>query len=667
MEFISLNKKKSYHLVTGYGVVVSSFEEDVLIENECAISLIQMISQNKYSYSMLVQEASCQFSAQNIMGSLTKLLSAELIQTSSYDDLKSYELDNGTDISFSYFDTLLSSKHVKSVACYSKNNLLYFSESDAICIDCFRRRVLAHRPILNIVFSNESKCISKALGSVSESDLLNLKKLTKNLSEGLLHIFDLDKSEEKVYKSLPFFGCKKCQSDFSKIDIFKKIESEKIYPEYGYRAIPVNQTIEKLMKLVNPYAGIVPKVLPYKKLDSELVHNYSSGRNLAFSGGDKFWLKNYLRSSNGGKGRNKEQAIAGALAEAVERYSMVHQGQMYHYKGSLKNADIRCISPDQCLLFSKKQYNKGNEQDISGVAFHQLIPEAFNDDSEYCWHEAHSLTHKEICLVPGQVVFARYQYESDSDMYAYPDSNGCSAGNSYSEAIIQGTLELIERDAAAIWWYNMIVRPRVNLSLLNNTYIDKIIDYYAEQERAIYTIDITTDIGIPVFVSVSYNLNTGKEILYGFGAHIDYKLAIERSIIELNQLLPIVSTARSKTSDQKFYEWLDKESIDKHTYLLGVEELQINAERIYGSVLQNSSDQIVQYIINSLKSCDIELIACDLTPQDIKFPVVKMIAPGLRHFWRRTASGRLYDIPVKLNWKKSRLSENELNPFSITI
>ncbi|MBB1486374.1 YcaO-like family protein [Oceanospirillum sediminis] len=666
MEFISLNKKKSYYLVTGYGVAVSSFEEDVLIENDCAVSLIKMISQNKYSYPMLVQEASSQFSAQNIMSCLTKLLSAKLIQIASDDDLKSYNLDNETDISFSYFDTLLSG-HVKSVACYSENILLYFSESDTICIDCFRRRVLAHRPILNIVHSNKSRCISKAQGSISQSEITNLKESIKTSKKGLLYIFNLEKSEQELYQPASFFGCEKCQPDFTKADIFKKIESEKIYPEYGYRAVPLSKTIERLMTLVNPYAGIIPKVLPYKKLDSDLVHNYSSGRNLAFSGGDRFWLKNYLRSSNGGKGKSKEQAITGALAEAVERYSMVHQGQMYHYKGSLENSDIRCIRPDQCLLFSESQYKKGNGQDISGIAFHQLIPAAFNDKSEYCWHEVYSLTHREICLAPGQVVYARYQYESDAYPYAYPDSNGCSAGNSYSEAVIQGTLELIERDAAAIWWYNMLIRPRVNLSLLNNDYINKIVNYYTEQERAIYTIDITTDIGIPVFVSVSYNLSTGKEILYGFGAHIDYKTAIERSIIELNQLLPIVSTARSKTSDQKFYEWLDNESIDKHAYLFGVEDQQINAEKIYSDVLQNSEDNIVQYIVESLKLCGVELIACDLTPQDIKFPVVKMIAPGLRHFWRRTAPGRLYDVPVKLNWKKSRLLENELNPFSITI
>ena len=35
---------------------------------------------------------------------------------------------------------------------------------------------------------------------------------------------------------------------------------------------------------------------------------------------------------------------------------------------------------------------------------------------------------------------------------------------------------------------------------------------------------------------------------------------------------------------------------------------------------------------------------------EIGLPVVKVIVPGLRHFWARFAPGRLYDVPVKLGW-----------------
>jgi ribosomal protein S12 methylthiotransferase accessory factor len=44
-------------------------------------------------------------------------------------------------------------------------------------------------------------------------------------------------------------------------------------------------------------------------------------------------------------------------------------------------------------------------------------------------------------------------------------------------------------------------------------------------------------------------------------------------------------------------------------------------------------------------------------------PVVKVVVPGLRHFWARFGAGRLYDVPVQLGWRKSPLAETELNPI----
>jgi ribosomal protein S12 methylthiotransferase accessory factor len=40
-----------------------------------------------------------------------------------------------------------------------------------------------------------------------------------------------------------------------------------------------------------------------------------------------------------------------------------------------------------------------------------------------------------------------------------------------------------------------------------------------------------------------------------------------------------------------------------------------------------------------------------------------VIVPGLRHFYRRLAPGRLYDVPIKLGMRDRPLSESELNPI----
>jgi ribosomal protein S12 methylthiotransferase accessory factor len=43
--------------------------------------------------------------------------------------------------------------------------------------------------------------------------------------------------------------------------------------------------------------------------------------------------------------------------------------------------------------------------------------------------------------------------------------------------------------------------------------------------------------------------------------------------------------------------------------------------------------------------------------------VVRVIVPGLRHFYRRFGPGRLYDVPLTLGLRKRPLRESDLNPL----
>jgi ribosomal protein S12 methylthiotransferase accessory factor len=69
--------------------------------------------------------------------------------------------------------------------------------------------------------------------------------------------------------------------------------------------------------------------------------------------------------------------------------------------------------------------------------------------------------------------------------------------------------------------------------------------------------------------------------------------------------------------------------------------------------------------VERLRAHGLELIVLEHTRPDIAFPVVRVVVPGLRHFWQRLAPGRLYDVPVALGWLERPLSEEELNPIPI--
>ncbi len=73
----------------------------------------------------------------------------------------------------------------------------------------------------------------------------------------------------------------------------------------------------------------------------------------------------------------------------------------------------------------------------------------------------------------------------------------------------------------------------------------------------------------------------------------------------------------------------------------------------------------VETCVARAKACGIEVIVVDQTRPDLDLNVVRMIAPGMRHFWRRLGSGRLYDVPAELGWVPQASTEDQLNPTSV--
>jgi oxazoline/thiazoline synthase len=75
------------------------------------------------------------------------------------------------------------------------------------------------------------------------------------------------------------------------------------------------------------------------------------------------------------------------------------------------------------------------------------------------------------------------------------------------------------------------------------------------------------------------------------------------------------------------------------------------------------SREQVMTCVRLAKQVGLDFLVLDQTRPDVEVPVVRVIVPGLRHFYRRFAPGRLYDVPVKLNWRDRPQSEDELNPL----
>jgi ribosomal protein S12 methylthiotransferase accessory factor len=361
------------------------------------------------------------------------------------------------------------------------------------------------------------------------------------------------------------------------------------------------------------------------------------------------------------------QAKAGALCEAVERYSGVFRGEEVRIRATYRELGEQAIHPNKIMNFSAAQYLDRDVSNVKEDKFNR-VPEPFNEDQEMDWTPVWSLTHEKFRYLP--TAFCYFSHPENKTVFAC--SNGNASGNILEEAILQGFFELVERDSVALWWYNRLNMPGVDLDSFNEPFIQEMQNYYYQHNREIWVLDITSDLGIPAFAALTRNTNSAKEgIMMGFGAHFEARVALTRALTELNQMMSFVLNLENSKAgeniinDNATLEWLKEATVANQPYLLPHSG---KLQRKASDYVDLSSDDFLTDIQTGRKIIEdkgMEMLVLEQTRPDIDMPVVKVIVPGLRHFWKRFAPGRLYDVPVEMGWLKAPRLEIEMNPIGV--
>ena len=371
-----------------------------------------------------------------------------------------------------------------------------------------------------------------------------------------------------------------------------------------------------------------------------------------------------------GKGNSDTQAKVSALGEAIERYVWEFQGDEARIRSSLKGLN-NSIHPNACMLFSEMQFKNREIWNATGSHL-TWVPEPFDEEIEIDWSPVWSLTSDLPRYVPTAYCYHGYAQQYNIQ-FTRADSNGCAAGNTKEEAIVQGFMELVERDAVALWWYNRLKKPAVDLSSFNDSYFQELTDYYNKKfKRDLWVLDITSDLNIPTFVAISRKHDQEAEnILIQSGAHFDPHIAILSALTELSQSLYNAISFEQTASIPKLstnidaLAWWQTAKIENQPYLTPDDTRILKVQADYP---QNWSDDLYTDVMHCVKIAEtkgLELLILDLTRPDVDLHVVKAIVPGLYHFWPRFAPGRLYNTPVEMCWATQPLREEQLNPQPI--
>jgi oxazoline/thiazoline synthase len=371
-------------------------------------------------------------------------------------------------------------------------------------------------------------------------------------------------------------------------------------------------------------------------------------------------LRQVLRHKSSGKGKTDAQSRASGFCEAIERYSFIYQGDEPRKQATLAQLGDDAIRPERCLHFSETQYANRDALNTDSIR-HDWIPMRFNQDRSIEWTPLWSLTHGCRLFLPTAYCYLWYRLPKDHD-FCRADSNGNAAGNTREEAILQGFLEVVERDSVAMWWYNGLRRPAVDLTSFDEPYFQALEWHYRNIGRELWVLDLTSDLRIPVMAAVSRKVEgTAERLIVGYGAHLDPAIAITRALTEMSQVGLELDKISDERIDPESAEWLLRATLESKPYLVPDPSSPAARATDFQSSYTDDIREDVLAAVAAARQHGLDVLVLDLTRPDICLNVVKVVVPGMRFFWRRFAPGRIYDVPVKMGWLNEPTPECRLN------
>ncbi|MGC8567479.1 MAG: YcaO-like family protein [Caldisphaera sp.] len=429
--------------------------------------------------------------------------------------------------------------------------------------------------------------------------------------------------------------------------------------------------LTKVLKAVSSFTGIINRIqrsVSYS--DYPKIWQYESilSHTSTFSDGD-------TNEAPAGYGTSlkKSNALVRSIGEAFDRYA----SSIYH-ANELKIARSNDLK-------SKLDLNE-----LAGFSHKQLkdLKECrFDENSIFRWTKGYSLKTNKNIYIPAQLVYMPYIYLEDEPILRLPITTGIASGSSFLSAFYRALGEVIERDAFMIRYLNKAKTSLISLNKLNHRnreYIKKLESYGLE----IKFFDLSLDIPIPIIGAVTIDKNSkmlGDISLFQFGAASDFNVndamikALEESLQGLYWVRLVAQTEpHSKIDDirrnpndivdhlERALFWLKDGSIKDLEFFWngGV----IDYKHKYEKNINTYRDKL-KVIIKYLLAKGYDIIVKDMTPSDIKslgVTVVKVIVPELQplHLFEKykcLGGERLYELPIKMKWTKTRKNEEDLN------
>ncbi len=250
------------------------------------------------------------------------------------------------------------------------------------------------------------------------------------------------------------------------------------------------------------------------------------------------------------------------------------------------------------------------------------------------WHRARHLRDGREVLLPADLCLRRPPAAQDFAP-PFPLSTGSAAGTSWHAAALHGLFELIERDAASLWWRGgsrgRAVPPQVAASAQA---LLQALRAGVPAPRRSWLLDITTDIGVPAVAALSCGAD-GFGFAFGLAARRTLQAAARSAVLELCQieLAQAVVEAKRRERGEAALNERDRTHLQRAT-AINADSCALlhpaSGEMEHLSIDAPDPQDALQSIVRRLAERGIESYALDLTRPHLGIPVARIMAPGLQ-------------------------------------
>lgn len=354
-----------------------------------------------------------------------------------------------------------------------------------------------------------------------------------------------------------------------------------------------------------------------------------------------------------------------AIMESIERYC----GRKSVNSNTLMIAPFKELNPDEVISpielaqFSDHQFAHGW---LKGI-------KRFDPEDVISWIKVRDILTGETKKAP--LSFVSYAQKISKDIcprHFFANSSGMAAHTILDEAIRKSALEIIERDAILIHWFNKIKPKRIILANIPD-YIHHFSAGLEKLGHELYLVDLTLDT-TPVIMAMAVN-EDGEFPFFCGAASCERKIdAIKKAVEELEftiwSRIKYRSALRQKIKDVSLKTIRDpadhealylKPEMFKHLKFLTDGPTEQTSE----SELYSTTDLHSVLDLKGFKLYYLEMTAKEVKQLGLGIKVVRAIIPGfvpITFGYGQEPLGmkRIYEVPVKLGFRNREIAETEI-------